>query len=98
VAQWRGGEEAPDRWGSGVSGRERENAADGKREIKKKTYSCEYANDARAERLRSQWAGAAVGSAAWAGRQAKAGRGRGRPAGPKARKRNKRISELKSDF
>jgi hypothetical protein len=97
-ARWRGGEEEDDRWGPGVSGGERENAADGRREIKKKTYSCEYANDARAERLRSQWAGVVVGSAAWAGRQAKAGWGRGRPAGPKARKRNKRISELKSDF
>ncbi len=50
-ARWRGGEEEDDRWGPGVSGRERENAADGRREIKKKTYSCEYANDARAERL-----------------------------------------------
>ncbi len=77
MARWRGGEEAPDRWGPGVSGGERENAADGRREIKKKTYSCEYANDARAERLRSQWAGVAVGSAAWAGRQAKAGWGGG---------------------
>ena len=30
---------------------EREGADDGRREIKKKTYSCEYANDVRAERL-----------------------------------------------
>ena len=47
VAWWRGGEEEDDRWGPGVSGGERENAADGRHEIKKKTYFAKYAKDAR---------------------------------------------------
>ena len=34
----RGGEEATDRWGPGVSGGERKGAADGMRKVKEKTY------------------------------------------------------------
>jgi hypothetical protein len=55
----RGGEEGDDRWGPGVSGGEREDAADGMREVKEKTYFAKIRHRcARAGRLRSQWAGA----------------------------------------
>jgi hypothetical protein len=53
---------------------EREGANDGRREIKKKTYFCKYANDVRAERL-----GPACGL-----RPAGEDRGQREPAGPKA--------------
>jgi hypothetical protein len=46
-----GGEETYDRWGPGVSGGERKGAADGMREVKKKTYFAKYAIGVRAERL-----------------------------------------------
>jgi hypothetical protein len=52
--RWRGGavrrlgeEEGTDRWGPGVSGGEREGAADGMREVKEKTYFAKYAIGAR---------------------------------------------------
>jgi hypothetical protein len=79
---------------------EREGAADGRRDSQKKTYFAKYAKDARAERLGPACGlgCGTVGQAAWAGRQAKAGWGGGRPAGPKARKGNKKISEFKLDF
>jgi hypothetical protein len=95
----RGGEEAPDRWGSGVSGREREDTADGRREIKKKTYFAKYAKDAcgpsgyEASGPGSRWLGG-LGRPASQGRWGLwPGRLRLRP-----RKRIKRISELKLDF
>ncbi len=49
VARWRGlgEEEGNDRWGPGVSGGEREGAADGMREVKEKTYFAKYAIGAR---------------------------------------------------
>jgi hypothetical protein len=102
VARWRGGEEAPDRWGPGVSGGEREKTprTEGVKS-RRKRISPKYANNARAERLGSACGlgCGTVGQAAWAGRKAKAGwLGGGRPAGPKARKGNKKISEFKLDF
>jgi hypothetical protein len=67
-ARWRGGEEAPDRWGPGVSGGERENAADGRREIKTKTYFAKI-RQRRAGRAAVKPVGRGVGG------------GLGRPAG-----------------
>ena len=42
-----GEEEENDKWGPGVSGGEREGAADGMREVKEKTYFAKYAIGAR---------------------------------------------------
>jgi hypothetical protein len=109
VARWRGGEEEDDRWGPGVSGGERENTADGRREVKKKTYSCEYANDSAGRaavkpvgRGVERWLGPAgrprpVGVAAGPA-EAEAQGGEAGRLGRKLGRENKRISELKLDF
>ena len=63
---------------------EREGADDGRRESKKKTYFCKYANDARGLAGWAEWAGGL-------GREElgrSAGRGRGRVAGPKVKKKD----------
>ncbi len=81
-ARWHGGEEAPDRWGPGVSGGEREGAVDGMRETKKKTYFAKYAKDARGP---SGYEASGPGSRWLGGLGRPAGQGRwglGRPAEP----------------
>jgi hypothetical protein len=85
----RGGEEEADKRRPRVSeGREREGADDGRRESKKKTYFCKYANAC------AGWPAGPSGLAvwareSWAGRQAKAGEVAGRlgrrPSGPQGR-------------
>jgi hypothetical protein len=71
--------------GAHVSARgERKGADDGRRESKKKTYFCKYANDARGLAGWAEWAGG-LGRGEL-GRSA--GRGRGRVAGPKVKKKD----------